>query len=323
MSRSAARAIPIEPPTTIDRPPSWIGRRSSPRIRSADAIASSSLRTPPRSTANSSPLWRPTTSSARTAPTSRSRDLDEDLVAGRVAVRVVDPLEVVEVDEEEARPSRGSGPAGPAPARGDRGAGPGSPGPVSGSCSASWMSFDSSRFRSVMSISRPCDICRPLCGVVGHRVGLVADPDLGAVAGEHPVLGAEGLAGPPVLARTPRSRPRGPRGGSGSARAPGSFDELLGPIAEDAGDLRAHVGEATAVGDVGIGQVDVDGGRDVLDEDLQARAGLLDLAGGRARVFGGRRAGARRGRPRPRGPRTGRPARRRRRRVPPRPIRRR
>ena len=37
---------------------------------------------------------------------------------------------------------------------------------------------------------------------------------------------------------------------------------------------------APAVGDVRIGQVDVDRGRDVLDEDAQAVLGLLRVAGG-------------------------------------------
>ena len=117
----------------------------------------------------------------------------------------------------------------------------------------------------------------PALGVVGHRVRLVADPDLGAVARKHPVLRPEGLAGLPVLLV------RGDCGhaivGVDAARPELRIvHELVGSIAEDAGDLRAHVGEATAVGDVRIGQVDVDRGRDVLDEHLQARAGLLDLA---------------------------------------------
>ena len=113
-------------------------------------------------------------------------------------------------------------------------------------------------------------------GVVRHRVGLVADPDLGAVAGEHPVLRAEGLAGPPVRLV------RGDRGGPVVRVDPARpelriVDELVGPVAEDADDLRAHVGEATPVGHVGIGHVDVDGGGDVFDEHLQARPDLLGL----------------------------------------------
>ncbi len=113
--------------------------------------------------------------------------------------------------------------------------------------------------------------------VVGHPVGLVADPDLVAVAGEHPVLRAERLAGSPM------GLVRGDRGAAilGMNATGPQFrvvDELVRSIPEDARDLRAHVREAAAVGHLGIGQVDVDGGRDVLDEHLQARSGLLDLA---------------------------------------------
>ena len=60
----------------------------------------------------------------------------------------------------------------------------------------------------------------------------------------------------------------------------GIVHELLRSIAEDPYDLRAHVGESAAVGDVGIGHIDVDRGGDVLDKQLQAGARLLDLAGG-------------------------------------------
>lgn len=88
----------------------------------------------------------------------------------------------------------------------------------------------------------------------------------------------EGLAGLPVL---PVRRDRGIAVVGVDPARPGLriVHELVGSISEDAADLRAHVGEATAVGDVGIGHVDVDGGRHVLHEHLEARAGLLDLAG--------------------------------------------
>ena len=73
----------------------------------------------------------------------------------------------------------------------------------------------------------------PALGVVGHPVGLVADPDLGAVASEHPVLGPERLAGLPVRLV------RGDRGRAVIRVDParpelGIVHELLGPIAEDA-----------------------------------------------------------------------------------------
>ena len=119
----------------------------------------------------------------------------------------------------------------------------------------------------------------PALGVVGHAVGLVADPDLRAIASEHPVLGPERLASLPVrLVRGERGRavirvdPARPQ--------LGIVHELLGPIAEDPSDLRAHVGQSATVGDVGIGHIDVDRGGDVLDEHLQAGARLLDLADG-------------------------------------------
>ena len=113
--------------------------------------------------------------------------------------------------------------------------------------------------------------------VVGHRERLVADPDLRAVPGEHPVLRAERLAGVPV-------RVVGGDGGLAvigvdPARPElGVVDQLLGPVPEDAGDLRAHVGEAAAIRDVGVLHVDVDRGRDMLDEDLEARRRLVRLA---------------------------------------------
>ena len=72
----------------------------------------------------------------------------------------------------------------------------------------------------------------PALGVVGHPVGLVPDPDLGAVASEHAVLGLERLAGLPVrlvcgergraVIRVDPARPQ-----------LGIVHELLGPIAED------------------------------------------------------------------------------------------
>ena len=74
---------------------------------------------------------------------------------------------------------------------------------------------------------------------------------------------------------------RGARGRPGWIRlghSSGSSTKLVGPIAEDPADLRAHVGEPAAVRHVGIGHVDVDRGRDVLDEHPEARGGLVGLA---------------------------------------------
>ena len=71
----------------------------------------------------------------------------------------------------------------------------------------------------------------------------------------------------------------------------GVVDELVGVVAKDAGDLGAHVGEATAVRHVGIGHVDVDRRRDVLDEHLEPGRRSLRLARGpleaRAAAAGG------------------------------------
>ena len=57
---------------------------------------------PATTTANSSPPSRATTSPGRTQPRSRSASTSEQLVAGGVAAAVVDVLEVVEVDEQQA-----------------------------------------------------------------------------------------------------------------------------------------------------------------------------------------------------------------------------
>ena len=94
------------------------------------------------------------------------------------------------------------------------------------------MSFDSSRLRSVDVDQQALRDLPAALRVVGHRVRLVADPDLGAVAGDHPVLGAERLAGPPVrLVRLDRGRAVV---GVDPARPQLRIvDELLGPVAED------------------------------------------------------------------------------------------
>ena len=60
----------------------------------------------------------------------------------------------------------------------------------------------------------------PAAGALGHRVGLVVDPDDRAVAGEHPVVGAERAGRSPSARRRRRARRRGRPGGSGSATAP-------------------------------------------------------------------------------------------------------
>ena len=109
--------------------------------------------------------------------------------------------------------------------------------------------------------------------LVVHRVRLVVDPDDRAVGGDHPVVDAEREAGRPVLGRA-RDGLR-PIVGVGEARPElRVVDEGLRRVAEDGLDLRAQVGEVAAVGDRVVGDIDVDGRRDALDEGLVARIGL-------------------------------------------------
>ena len=117
-----ATAMPIEPSTTIDRPPSWIGRRSSPRIRWAaarrlllgDDVDEQDRELVAALAADDVAL----ADRARQA----LRDAAQDVVAGRVAEGVVDPLEVVEVDEQQGDATRARVPAARGRARGDRAA---------------------------------------------------------------------------------------------------------------------------------------------------------------------------------------------------------
>ena len=86
-------------------------RRSATAGPSASSSATSSSRI-----ANSSPPKRATTSPGRSAPARRIATAYQQLVARAVAERVVDDLEVVDVDEEDRRGRRrGSWRDGPAP----------------------------------------------------------------------------------------------------------------------------------------------------------------------------------------------------------------
>ena len=76
------------------------------------------------------------------------RDVDEQLVAGPVAERVVDDLEAVEVAEQHGQRAGVAAQRGSAPARGGRGTAPRLGSPVSASCSAWWASSTSTRLRS-------------------------------------------------------------------------------------------------------------------------------------------------------------------------------
>ena len=191
----------------IDAPPSWIGRRSSREdplgggdrlVVVADlaeedrelvaALAGDDVIGPDRA---GEPLG----------------DLDEDLVADGVAVGVVDALEVVEVDEEQGDR------AGTAAVAGER--------PLEVVAEEDAVGEPGQRVvQGVVDELRlePLPVGRvdqqalrdgpAALAVVGDRVSLVAYPDLGAVAGDHPVLGPEGLAGPPVLLVGGEAAPR-------------------------------------------------------------------------------------------------------------------
>ena len=98
------------------------------------------------------------------------------------------------------------------------------------------------------------------------------------VAGDHAVVATKRSLGRPVIdvrrdrrvevVRIDQLRPQ-----------LGVGHERLRRVAEDRLDLGAHVGDAAATRELAVFHVDVDGRGDVLDENLQTRAGLLDLAG--------------------------------------------
>ena len=98
-------------------------RERALRERGDDALGdatttSSGPSTPSSRTANSSPPKRATVSAARTQRAQPLGDRDQQLVADRVAERVVDGLEVVEVDEQHRDASAGAWRAPPRPGRG-------------------------------------------------------------------------------------------------------------------------------------------------------------------------------------------------------------
>ncbi len=157
---------------------------------------------PPRSTlssriANSSPLWRPTTSPSRTRARQALSDAAQDVVAGRVPERVVDALEVVKVHEQEGDASR----LAPLPREGALEVIAQQDAVGEAGQRIVERVVDESRLQP-LAVRRVDEqaLRDPLAAprVVSHRERLVADPDLRAVAGQHPVLGPEGLAGPPM-----------------------------------------------------------------------------------------------------------------------------
>ena len=102
-------AMPIVVVTETESPATSIRLRSASRMRSQEAPTSSGSCTSSSSTANSSPPSRATVSVSRTVALIRCADLDEQLVAGRVAEQVVDPLEAVEVAEQHGQLAAAAG----------------------------------------------------------------------------------------------------------------------------------------------------------------------------------------------------------------------
>ena len=238
-------------------------------------IASSIPRIRLSRTVNSSPCWRAGTSSARIASTSRRATSTRTRSPAPWPERVVDRLEVVEVEEEhrDARPA--PAPAGERPldvvAEEDPVREPGQR-VVEGVVEE--LRLEPLAVRRVDEEALRDGPARER--LLGHRERLVADPDLRAVAGDHPVLGPERPAGRPVL-EVGRDGGLAIVGVDQARPELGVGDELLGSVAEDPLDLRAHVGQPATVRHAGVGHVDVHGGGDVLDEHPVARAGLGQL----------------------------------------------
>ena len=70
-------------------------------IRSATSDSFSRLPPPPQTTANSSPPIRPTRPPSPTDCCKPPADLDQQLIADRMAQRVVDQLEPIEIDQQQ------------------------------------------------------------------------------------------------------------------------------------------------------------------------------------------------------------------------------
>ena len=95
MTPPETSTVRYSPSTTIG---AWSIARCSSTARRASSRSSPTSRS---STANSSPPQRATQSSGLTAGAQAAGDLDEHAVAGAVPERVVDLLEVVEVEQHE------------------------------------------------------------------------------------------------------------------------------------------------------------------------------------------------------------------------------
>ena len=100
MPMLGADAMPAENEKPRSKPASRRGSRQFDRIRRVTVLASSAT-VPGISTANSSPPIRNARSDRRRCAPEQLADLGQGLVADGVAGRVVDELEIVEVDEHE------------------------------------------------------------------------------------------------------------------------------------------------------------------------------------------------------------------------------
>ena len=120
MSASLSSAVvPASPPTArlmptlaerlIRRPSSSTGRAQASSSASATNATSCSPLTSSHTTTNSSPPSRATVSPSRTTCSNRRRELGQQLVAAAVPERVVDGLEVVEVEQQHRDHAVGAG----------------------------------------------------------------------------------------------------------------------------------------------------------------------------------------------------------------------
>ncbi len=208
------------------------------------------------------------------AGTDRARDslgdFDQQPVAGAMTQRVVDDLEVVEVEEQESNLQPASPPARECPL----------------DVVAEQDSIREPGQRIVERIVKKPRLHPFLIGRVDeqalgdaaavrptlrHRIRLVVDPDHRAVPSDDPVVGPQRTLGGPVL-RVPRDGLLAIVGMDQPRPQLLVGEERLGRVADDRLDLRAHVREPTAVGDRRVGDVDVDGGGHAFDEDPVSRS---------------------------------------------------
>ena len=215
---SSATAIPMLAVTNTSRPCSSNGVPSVSAMRWASCSASTGDSMSVQTTTNSSPPVRAARSEARSTPCEPLRERDEQVVAGRVAERVVDELEPVEVEEQDRDVGVRARRRAAAPGRASRAGACGSGRPVSGSCAASWASRSSSCLRSVTSNITPSSQSGVAVVVVGG-LALLDDPADAAVAVPDRVLDHERAAGARARPRAPGRCARGGRAGSARRRA--------------------------------------------------------------------------------------------------------